>query len=242
MKRIDVFTLVPDAFPWFLAQHPVSTARDAHAVDIRVHNIRDFSALPHHEVDDTPYGGGPGMVTRVDIVAEAMAQVFGEPAGEVRETRDVFVLSAGGRPFEHCLCLELAASERDLVLLCGRFEGFDDRVEELLATGSLSIGPYVLAGGEVAALAVMEAVVRHLPGSLGNADSVLEESFSEGLEGRVEYPQYTRPREYRGVEVPAVLASGDHGAIARWRRARARPSPWASKTGNTCGANEGVHT
>lgn len=242
MKRIDVFTLVPEAFPWFLEQHPVSTARDAQAVDIRVHNIRDFSTLPHHEVDDAPYGGGPGMVTRVDIVAEAMAQVFGKPAGDIRETRDVFVLSAGGRPFGHSSCLELAASERDLVLLCGRFEGFDARVEELLATGSLSIGPYVLAGGEVAALAVMEAVIRHLPGSLGNADSVWEESFSEGLEGRVEYPQYTRPRKYGGVEVPAVLASGDHGAIARWRRAHARPSPWATKIGDTCGANEGVRT
>ncbi len=242
MKRIDVFTLVPEAFPWFLEQHPVSTARDAQAVDIRVHNIRDFSALPHHEVDDTPYGGGPGMVTRVDIVAEAMAQVFGEPAGGIKEARDVFVLSAGGRPFGHSLCLELAASERDLVLLCGRFEGFDARVEELLTTGSISIGPYVLAGGEVAALAVMEAVVRHLPGSLGNVDSVLEESFSEVLEGRVEYPQYTRPREYGGIKVPSVLVSGDHGAIARWRKAHARPSPWTSKTANDRGADEGVHT
>ena len=129
MKRIDVFTLVPDAFPWFLEQHPVSTAREAGVVDIQIHNIRDFSALPHHEVDDTPYGGGPGMVTRVDIVAEALAQVFGEAAGSVRKSRDVYVLSAGGSPFGHNLCLELAACERDLVLLCGRFEGFDARVE-----------------------------------------------------------------------------------------------------------------
>jgi tRNA (guanine37-N1)-methyltransferase len=112
------------------------------------------------------------------------------------------------------------------VFLCGRFEGFDARVESLLATGSLSIGPYVLAGGEVAALAVVEAVVRHLPGSLGNAGSVIEESFSEELEGMVEYPHYTRPREYGGEAVPDVLTSGDHAAIARWRRDHARPSPW----------------
>jgi len=166
------------------------------------------------------------MVTRVDVVATALEGVFGEPAAQVRECRDVFVLAPGGKPFHHDLSRALSQSERDLVLLCGRFEGFDARVETLLATGSISIGPYVLAGGEVGALAVIEAVVRHLPGSLGNAESVLEESFSEGLQGMVEYPHYTRPREFGGLEVPAVLLSGDHGAIARWRRENARPSPW----------------
>ena len=155
-----------------------------------------------------------------------MEQVFGEPASRVRDTRDVYVLAAGGRPFDHDFALELSRSDRDLVLLCGRFEGFDARVEALLATGSVSIGPYVLAGGEVAALAMVEAVIRHLPGALGNTDSVLEESFSEELGGMVEYPHYTRPREYEGMEVPQVLLSGDHGAIARWRRENARPSPW----------------
>jgi tRNA (guanine37-N1)-methyltransferase len=226
MKRIDIFTLVPEAFVWFLDQHPVSTAIAAGTLGITVHNIREYGRLPHHEVDDTPYGGGPGMVTRVDVVADAMEGVFGIPAPEVRSSRDVYVLAAGGRPFNHAVCLDLAAGERDLVFLCGRFEGFDARVEDLLATGSLSIGPYVLAGGEVAALAVVEAVVRHLPGSLGNAESVTEESFSEELEGMVEYPHYTRPREYGGEAVPDVLASGDHAAIARWRREHARPSPW----------------
>jgi tRNA (guanine37-N1)-methyltransferase len=169
------------------------------------------------------------MVTRVDIVGMALEGVFGAPATTVRDTRDVYVLAAGGRPFDHDMGLSLAASERDLVLLCGRFEGFDARVEELFATGSLSIGPYVLAGGEVAALAVIEAVVRHVPGSLGNEYSVREESFSAGLAGMAEYPHYTRPREYGGVEVPAVLLSGDHGAIAKWRLQNARPSPWASR-------------
>lgn len=226
MKRIDIFTLVPQAFGWFLEQHPVSTAIQSGAVRIGVHNIRDYSTLPHREVDDSPYGGGPGMVTRVDVVAAALEQVFEKPAAQVRVFRDVYVLAAGGRPFDHPLCLELSQSARDLVLLCGRFEGFDARVELGLATGSLSVGPYVLAGGEVAALAVTEAIVRHLPGSLGNADSTVEESFSEELQGMVEYPHFTRPREYDGMEVPAVLLSGDHGAIDRWRKENARPSPW----------------
>jgi tRNA (guanine37-N1)-methyltransferase len=226
MKRIHIFTLVPTAFGWFLEQHPVSTAVENGAVAISVHSLRDYGAPPHHEVDDSPYGGGPGMVTRVDIVAAALEGVFGEPPERVRDTRDVYVLAAGGRPFTHALSLELAAGGRDLVLLCGRFEGFDARVEALFATGSLSIGPYVLAGGEVAALVVVEALVRHLPGSLGNADSTEEESFSEGLRGMVEYPHYTRPRLYGGLEVPPVLLSGDHGAIARWRKEHARPSPW----------------
>ncbi len=231
MKRLDVFTLVPDAFGWFLRQHPVSTAIDTGSVAIAIHNIRDYSPLPHREVDDSPYGGGPGMVTRVDIVGMALEAVFGAPATTVRDSRDVYVLAAGGRPFDHHMGLSLATSERDLVLLCGRFEGFDARVEELLATGSLSVGPYVLAGGEVAALAVVEAVVRHLPGALGNEDSVREESFSAGLEGKVEYPHYTRPREYGGARVPDVLLSGDHAAIARWRLHNARPSPWGPREG-----------
>lgn len=230
MRRFDVFTLVTEAFDWFLKQHPVSTALDSGAVEILVHDLRRYGLPPHYEVDDTPYGGGPGMVTRVDVVAAALAGVFGEPASAVRETRDVYVLSAGGRPFDHQFSLELARSERDLVLLCGRFEGFDARVEALFATGSISIGPYVLAGGEVAALAVLEAVIRHLPGAIGNSSSVLEESFSDELGGKVEYPQYTRPREYGGMEVPPVLLSGDHAAIAAWRRENARPSPWRRVT------------
>jgi tRNA (guanine37-N1)-methyltransferase len=229
MKRIDVFTLVPEAFGWFVKQHPVATAIDSGSVTIGIHNIREYSPLPHHEVDDTPYGGGPGMVTRVDIVGLALEGVFGCPPTEVRDSRDVYALAAGGRPFDHDLGVSLAGSERDLVLLCGRFEGFDARVEELFATGSLSIGPYVLAGGEVPAQVIMEAVVRHLPGSLGNEDSILEESFSPGLAGMVEYPHYTRPREYLGAEVPAILLSGDHGAIAGWRKQSARPSPWGPR-------------
>jgi tRNA (guanine37-N1)-methyltransferase len=231
VKHIDVFTLVPEAFGWFVKQHPVSTAIDSGSVAIAIHNIREYSPLPHHEVDDTPYGGGPGMVAHVDIVGSALEGVFGCPATEVRDSRDVYVLAAGGRPFGHDTSVALARGERDLVLLCGRFEGFDARVEQFFATGSLSIGPYVLAGGEVAALVVMESVVRHLPGSLGNEDSVLEESFSPELGGMVEYPHFTRPREYLGAEVPPILLSGDHGAIARWRKSNARPSPWGAREG-----------
>jgi tRNA (guanine37-N1)-methyltransferase len=226
MKRIHVFTLVPQAFTWLVDQHPVSTAISAGAVSVSVHDIRAHSSLPHREVDDSPYGGGPGMVTRVDVVAAALEGVFREDATSVRDTRDVYVMAAGGRPFEHSLSLALSLSDRDLVLLCGRFEGLDARVEALLATGSLSIGPYVLAGGELAAQVVIETVVRHMPGSLGNSDSAVEESFSSILDGMVEYPQYTRPREYGGLEVPAILLSGNHGAVARWRTENARPSPW----------------
>jgi tRNA (guanine37-N1)-methyltransferase len=232
MKRFHLFTLVPGAFTWFVDQHPASGAIAAGSVSVSVHDIRQYSRLPHREVDDTPYGGGPGMVTRVDVVADSLQGVFGEPAGQVRDTRDVYVLAAGGRPFDQALGLEFSQSERELVLLCGRFEGFDSRVESLLATGSLSVGPYVLAGGEAAALVVMETVIRHLPGSLGNSDSVAEESFSADLEGMTEYPHYTRPREYGGYSVPSVLLSGDHGAVARWRRENSRPSPWQHRAGS----------
>jgi tRNA (guanine37-N1)-methyltransferase len=226
MKAFHIFTLVPEAFEWFLHQHPVSSAMEAGSVSISLHDLRRFGRLPHHEVDDTPYGGGPGMVTRVDVVGDALEGVFEEPASKVKESRDVYVLSAGGRPFDQELGLKVSGSDRDVVLLCGRFEGFDARVEALFATGSLSIGPYVLAGGEVAAMVVMEAVIRHLPGSLGNSESVSEESFSPALAGMAEYPQYTRPREYGGIEVPSALLGGDHGAIARWRKEHARPSAW----------------
>ncbi len=229
MKAVHVFTLIPQAFAWFVEQHPVSTAISAGACSVSVHDLRAYGQLPHHEVDDTPYGGGPGMVTRVDIVAAALEGVFREPAASVRDTRDVYVMAAGGRPFDHSFSIGLSHRARDLVLLCGRFEGFDARVEAVLASGSLSIGPYVLAGGELAAQVVIETVVRHLPGSLGNNDSTTEESFSERLDGMVEYPQYTKPREYGGLEVPPVLLSGNHGAIARWRMENARLSPWSRR-------------
>jgi tRNA (guanine37-N1)-methyltransferase len=170
------------------------------------------------------------MVIRVDVVAAAFEAVFGTPADRVRERRDVYLLSAGGRPFHEGLAVELAATQRELVLVCGRYEGFDDRVLRLLCTDELSTGPYVLAGGEVAAMTVLEATVRKVPGVLGNQESLMEESFSHELGGDVEYPQYTRPREFSGLEVPEVLLSGNHAAIARWRSQNARPTRWLLPT------------
>jgi tRNA (guanine37-N1)-methyltransferase len=174
-------------------------------------------------VDDTPYGGGAGMVIRVDVVEAALrARYPDEPPGRV------VALAPGGRQLDDTLAVELSA-EPALALLCGRYEGFDERVHEHLATDVVSIGPYVLAGGELAAMVVCDTVLRKLPGALGHADSSLEESFSPALEGAPEYPQYTRPFEWRGQAVPEVLLSGDHARIRRWRlersRERGRPSP-----------------
>jgi len=222
VKRIDVFTLVPDAFVWFLSQHPLADARAAGCVDVRVHNLRDHTRLSHREVDDTPYGGGPGMVIRVDVVAWAFEDVFEVAAERVREQREVLILAPSGRPFDQPLALALAASETDLVLVAGRFEGFDARVADVLASGQLSVGSFVMAGGELAAMAVVEALVRQIPGVLGNDESVREESFSDALAGGGEYPQYTRPREFLGAEVPTPLLSGNHALIAEWRREHTR--------------------
>jgi tRNA (guanine37-N1)-methyltransferase len=232
VKRIDILTLVPEAFGWFREQHPIADALTGGFVSLEIHNIRDHTPLSHRQVDDTPFGGGPGMIIRVDVMAAALRGVFGVEPHRVREERDVLLLTPAGDPFDDRRAAELADDSRDLVLLCGRYEGFDARVSELFAGGELSVGPYVLAGGEVAALAVIEAVVRKIPGVLGNEASLLEESFSEGLEGAGEYPQYTRPREFMGAEVPEILVSGNHAAIDRWRRERARPSrrpAWTSR-------------
>ncbi len=194
MKRIDILTLVPEAFAWFREQHPIADAVASGLLDLRVHNIRDHTPLSHRQVDDTPYGGGPGMVLRVDVVGAALQAVFGQPPEQVRNERRVVILSPGGRPFDDGQAGLLAEADDDLVLLCGRYEGFDQRVLEFFCSDDLSIGPYVLAGGEVADMAVVEAVVRKVPGVLGNEASTLEESFSASLGGAVEYPQYTRPR------------------------------------------------
>lgn len=228
MPAFDVFTLVPEAFDWFLGQHPVADALAGGLAAVRVHDLRAHTPLRHATVDDTPYGGGPGMVIRVDVVAAALEGVFGTPAEAVREEREVLVLGPGGRPFDDRLAEELSGPGRDVVLLCGRYEGFDARVTELFASGEVSIGPFVLAGGEVAAMVVLEAAIRKVPGVLGNVESLSEESFGKGLAGGVEYPHYTRPREFRGAAVPDILLSGNHGAIARWRREHARPSGWAA--------------
>ena len=218
--NIDVFTLFPDWFGWFSSQRHVRNALDLghtlSAVDLRA-----STPLRAGQVDDTPYGGGAGMVIRVDVVESALRERYGTDPLERDPGRRVIALSAGGRQLDDALATELAGEER-LALLCGRYEGFDERVHEHLATDVVSIGPYVLAGGELAAMVVCDSVLRKLPGSLGHADSAVEESFSEALEGGPEYPQYTRPAEWRGHGVPPILVSGDHARVREWRFEQSR--------------------
>jgi tRNA (guanine37-N1)-methyltransferase len=211
--NIDVFTLFPAWFDWFREQRHVRNA----GVDIEAVDLRATTPLKAGQVDDTPYGGGAGMVIRVDVVEAALHARYG---GDPTERR-VIALAASGRQFDDGLAEELARSD-GLTLLCGRYEGFDERVHSRLATDVVSIGPYVLAGGELAAMVVCDSVVRKLPGALGDRSSVVEESFSEALEGAPEYPHYTRPLEWRGERVPEVLLSGNHAEIAAWRREQSR--------------------
>ena len=207
--RIDVFTIFPECLDGPLGLSLVGRAREQGRLDLRLHDPRDATTDRHRSVDDEPFGGGAGMVMTPGPLFDAVEAA--------RPPRPVFLLAAGGRRFDQALARELAAGE-GLSLICGRYEGVDQRVADHLADGELSVGDYVLAGGEAAALVVVEAVTRLLPGVMGNADSGVDESFETAL---LEYPQYTRPAEFRGFEVPEVLRSGDHGRIARWRRAQA---------------------
>ena len=187
-------------------------------------DLRATTPLKAGQVDDTPYGGGAGMVIRVDVVEAALEARYGARPARAPARRRVVALAAGGRQFDEALAAELAA-EPELTLLCGRYEGFDERVHEHLASDVVSIGPYVLSGGELAAMVVCDAVIRKLPGALGHEDSAVEESFSAALEGAPEYPHYTRPAEWRGHEVPEVLVSGDHARIREWRLEQSRAAP-----------------
>jgi tRNA (guanine37-N1)-methyltransferase len=218
--RIDVFTLFPSWFEWFRSQRHVRNAEDA-GLELALLDLRQSTPLSAGQVDDTPYGGGAGMVIRVDVVEAALAARYGGDAMAVREGRRVIALAAGGRMLDDALVGELA-SEPALTLLCGRYEGFDERVHEHLASDVVSIGRYVLSGGELAAMVTCDAVIRKLPGALGHAESAVEESFSEALGGAPEYPHYTRPAEWRGHPVPEVLLSGDHGRVRAWRSERSR--------------------
>jgi tRNA (guanine37-N1)-methyltransferase len=212
---IDVFTLFPEWFGWFARQRHVRNAlRDGH--DIRLFNYRDTTPLTHGQVDDAPYGGGAGMVIRVDVVDAALRAVYRCELESLLSARRVVVLTPAGRMFDDAVAAELAGLE-EVTLLCGRYEGIDQRVEDHLANDAVSVGRYVLSGGELAAMVVADAVMRKLPGSLGSAQSALEESFSTALGGELEYPHYTRPANYRGWEVPEVLLSGDHDRVRRWR-------------------------
>jgi tRNA (guanine37-N1)-methyltransferase len=218
--QIDVVTLFPEWFDWFQGQRHVGNAI-ARGSELRFLNPRDHTPLSGGQVDDTPFGGGAGMVLRVDVMDAALRAFYGADPLDLRNQRRVIALTPGGRMLDEAYVSELAA-EPALTLLCGRYEGFDERIVQHFASDTLSVGRYVLSGGELAAMIVMDAVLRKLPGSLGHADSALEESFSAALEGQPEYPHYTRPAEYRGWKVPDVLLSGHHEEIRTWRRMRSR--------------------
>ena len=207
--RIDVLTIFPEMVDGFARLSLLGKARARGVVDVRVHDLRSTATDPHRSVDDAPFGGGAGMVLMPEPLFAAVEAV--DPP------RPLFLLGPGGRRFDHACARELVALD-GFSLLCGRYEGVDERVREHLVDGELSIGDFVLAGGEVAAMVVLEAVTRLVPGVLGNDASAEDESFTDGL---LEYPQYTRPAVFRGWPVPDVLRSGDHGRVARWRRARA---------------------
>jgi tRNA (guanine37-N1)-methyltransferase len=213
--RLDVFTLFPEWFEWFRQQRHVRNALER-GNELRFFNPRETTPLNAGQVDDTPYGGGAGMVMRVDVIDAALEAAYGAE----RPAR-VVLLAPSGRQFDDALASELA-EESSVALICGRYEGVDERVREQLATDTVSIGPYVLSGGEPAAMVVADAVMRKLPGALGHAESAVEESFSEALEGAPEYPHYTRPASYRGWDVPEVLLSGDHERVRQWRLERSR--------------------
>ena len=207
--RIDVFTIFPEYLAGPLAASLLGRARDRGLLDLRVHDLRDWSEDRHRSVDDPPFGGGAGMVMTPGPIFAAVEAVV--------PPRPLLLCSAAGRPFDQAFARDLAGGE-GFSLLCGRYEGVDQRVADHLCDGEVSVGDVVLAGGEVAALVVVEAVARLVPGVMGNEESGAEESFADGL---LEYPHYTRPAEFRGWAVPEVLRSGDHGRVRRWRRAEA---------------------
>jgi tRNA (guanine37-N1)-methyltransferase len=217
---VDVFTLFPRWFDWFRTQRHVANAL-ARGHRLECVDPRATTPLGAGQVDDTPFGGGAGMVLRVDVMEAALRARYGEDPVLVRERRRVIALTPGGRLLDDALAAELAGEE-GITLLCGRYEGFDERILEHFCTDALSIGRYVLAGGELAAMVVCDTVLRKLPGALGHADSALEESFSPLLGGAPEYPHYTRPADWRGWRVPEILLSGHHENIRRWRLEQSR--------------------
>jgi len=207
--RIDVFTLLPEIFPPYLNASILARARERGLLEVGLHNIRDYATDKHKMTDDEPYGGGGGMVMKPEPIFHAVESVLGQPPA-----CPVILLTPQGRPFTQAVARELASLPH-FALLCGRYEGVDERVREHLATDEISIGDFVLTGGELAALVILDAVTRLLPGVLGDPEAPDKDSHAAGL---LEHPHYTRPAVFRGWEVPAVLRSGDHARIARWRR------------------------
>ncbi len=223
--QFEVFTLLPEVFPPYLESSILVRARQKGLIDVRVHNIRDYTHDKHHVTDDTPYGGGGGMVMKPEPVFEAVESVLGfapqptqpTPAAGARQGIPIILLTPQGRVFTQRVAEELSRHER-LVLLCGRYEGVDERIREHLVTDEISIGDYVLTGGELPALILIDAVSRLLPGVLGDPTGAADDSHSMGL---LEYPHYTRPPDFRSWKVPDILLSGDHAKIDKWRREQA---------------------
>jgi tRNA (guanine37-N1)-methyltransferase len=215
MLRVDIITIFPDYFREAFDYGIVRRAQAAGLVNIRAHDLRAWTTDKHHVVDDRPFGGGDGMVLKPEPIFAAVESLTGARRREnVPSGKRVVLLSPQGRSFTQAIAAELAASEQ-LVLICGRYEGVDERVAEALVTDEISIGDYVLSGGEPAALVIVDAIVRLLPGALGSATSAMNESFSDGL---LDCPQYTRPPDFEGMRPPDVLLNGNHAEIARWRR------------------------
>jgi tRNA (guanine37-N1)-methyltransferase len=215
--EFDVFTLLPEVFPPYLDSSILHRARQHGLIDVRIHNIRDWAPNKHHVTDDEPYGGGGGMVMKVEPVFAAVESVLG-PIDRLRATPEtgipVILLTPQGRVFSQKIAMELVQQPR-LALICGRYEGVDERIREHLVTDEISIGDYVLTGGELPAMILIDAISRLIPGVLGDPDGAMDDSHAAGL---LEYPHYTRPPEYRGWSVPEILLSGDHARIEKWRR------------------------
>jgi tRNA (guanine37-N1)-methyltransferase len=229
--ELDVFTLFPGYLDWLRESRPVRNAVEAGSLQLRTFDLREHAPGGHRQVDDAPYGGGAGMVIRVDVVCAALEATYGEPIERVLEERRVAVLAPVGRVLTDAVVTELAGLER-LTLLSGRYEGFDQRVHDHLANDELSVGRYVLSGGEVAAMAVIDAVTRKLPGALGRRESHEHDSYSEALGGLPEYPHYTRPERFRDWPVPEVLRSGNHGEVERFRQG------WSRRRGEGRGGSD----
>jgi tRNA (guanine37-N1)-methyltransferase len=212
--EFDVFTLLPEVFPPYLESSILQRARQRGLIDVRIHNIRDWTTDKHHVTDDVPYGGGGGMVMKVEPVFAAVESICGPGHDPSKPACPVILLTPQGRPFNQEIARELAGQDR-LALICGRYEGVDERIRLRLVTDEVSIGDYVLTGGELPALILIDAVTRLLPGALGDPDGPFDDSHAAGL---LEYPHYTRPPEFRGWRVPEVLLSGNHARIEKWRR------------------------
>jgi tRNA (guanine37-N1)-methyltransferase len=218
--KIDILTLFPTMFAGPMSESMVWKAREHNLLDLHTHDIRDYAKNKHKSVDDTPYGGGGGMLMRVDVVVDAVEDVI----HDAPET-PVILMSPQGRKFNHEIAVELAQHER-FVLLCGHYEGLDERIRELVITDEISIGDYVLTGGELAAMVIVDAVIRHIPGVLGAEGAEERDSHADGL---LEGPHYTRPAEYRGLDVPQILKDGHHAEIQKWRRRKSLRRTWDNR-------------